>query len=155
MNELQPVMPPGSESQPGGTNRKRRNGLILGCASIGIILLLAAAFLPAFVKAKQRAQSTACVGNIKQINLSAPLIAARTRRGTGRNSTRLRIFPTNSCCPERGNLTGWIRSYSVAQFTSMLALWMAVSIGDNFDGRSEWKRIRPTEVEVVVQQDEK
>lgn len=75
MNELQPVGSPGSEPQNGIANRRRRKVLILVGVSIGIILLLAAAFLPAFVKAKQRAQSTACVGNIKQINLSALLWA--------------------------------------------------------------------------------
>ncbi len=79
MNEPQPVMPPASESQPGGTNQKRRKALILWCVGIGIMLLLATVFLPAFVRAKHRAQSTACVGNIMQINLSA-LIWAQDHR---------------------------------------------------------------------------
>lgn len=51
-------------------------GLILGYLSIPMLLLVAALLLPALAKAKERAQTISCVGNLKQVGLAAQVWAS-------------------------------------------------------------------------------
>jgi hypothetical protein len=73
MNESRPVSPSGSEPQNEWVKRRTKKILIIWCVTVGVVFVLFASLLFVLAKAGHRAQSTACINNIKQINLSALL----------------------------------------------------------------------------------